>query len=328
VKFIRHMFELVTVGDCTMDTFLIIDDATLNKSIDKSHPKLCLNFAEKICVEGTHNSIGGNASNVVVGAKKIGIDATIVSEIGDDFNGHIIVESLQERNIDTSYIHINKKRETRYSIVLNYKSERTILSSHANVPYTIHAFPKSQWLYYTSLGKSFEKIQKNIITYLKKNKDTKLAVNPGSYQITHGINTFKKILPYASICFVNKEEAEKFVGNQSSIKATISALHKLGPHMVVITDGTNGSYASNGVNTYHMPTYGIKAIAKTGAGDAYTSGFLCAIIKGKDIQTAMQYGTANASGVIQKFGAQQGLLTEKQLHIIIAHEKKIIPKKI
>ncbi len=99
-------------------------------------------------------------------------------------------------------------------------------------------------------------------------------------------------------------------------------------HTIVITDSIKGSYASDGTNMLFMPSYPIEAKAKTGAGDAYTSGFLSAIIHGKDTQEAMMWGTSNASGVIQKFGAQEGLLSKKGIHTMIASYPSVAPQEI
>ena len=116
------------------------------------------------------------------------------------------------------------------------------------------------------------------------------------------------------------------VGKKKTIKSSIRALHNLGVKMVVITDGTNGSYASDGQAMYYMKVYPIKALARTGAGDAYTSGFLSAILSKLTIKQAMQWGTANASGVVQKVGAQQGILNKRQINQLVKKYKHLSPK--
>ncbi|MGI6315051.1 MAG: PfkB family carbohydrate kinase [Patescibacteria group bacterium] len=70
----------------------------------------------------------------------------------------------------------------------------------------------------------------------------------------------------------------------------------------------------------------LKTIALTGAGDAYASDFLSAIIKNKDIVTAMCWGTANAGSVTQKIGAQKGLLSVTGVKKIIQKYPRITPK--
>lgn len=322
------MFDLVTIGDCTMDMYITIDDKDPHCSLVHHKQKVCFEYGQKICTTGNKQYPGGNAANVAVGTKYLGLNTAIITEWGDDIMGYAIQKELHKKRINTTHSKHIKKRETRYAIVLNYQNERTILSTHTPYPYQKPKIPETKWIYYTSLGASFEHIQKAVIKYKKKHKDTFLAVNPGSHQIQHGKNSILKILPYTDILIVNKEEAMELTNRSASLHALAQTLHTQGAHTVVITDGEHGSYAYSEAQLYHMPTFHTKPISKTGAGDAYSSGFLSAIIQKKNIQTAMQWGTANAAGVMQELGAQKGLLQKKGINTMIKKYKKIVPKKI
>ena len=74
-----------------------------------------------------------------------------------------------------------------------------------------------------------------------------------------------------------------------------------------------GSFATEAKEIYFMKAYPLKPKAKTGAGDAYSSGFLSATVNGKSIPEAMQWGTANATNVIVQVGAQKGLANKRQI---------------
>lgn len=320
------MFDLITIGDSTFDTFLILEEGQNTCSLTKDKKLLCFNYAEKTPITNTAQSVGGNAANVAVGVRKFGQKTTIVTELGDDINAHIIKEELKKANVDVSMVKKIKNSTTRYSIVLNYCGERTILSYHDKRNYTFPKLPQTKWIYYTSLGKTFEKIQDKLIKHLEKNPQIKLAVNPGSYQINMALEKIKKILPFTELLIVNKEEAIKLVGKKQNYKQLLSSLHKAGAKIVVITDNEKGSYAYDGNQKYFMPAYQVKMIAKTGAGDAYTSAFISALTSEHDIPEAMVWGTANASSVIQKFGSQHGLLNSKQLTKLIKDNSAIQPK--
>jgi ribokinase len=322
------MFDIISIGDATFDTFIIIDDGCKQCRVNTKSKQLCINYADKVCIEHINQSIGGNASNLAVGAKKLGLHSTIVTELGDDINGLAIQHDLTNAGIDMSLTKIHKNRQTRFSVVLNYRSERTILSYHAKRKYTLPKLPKTKWVYYTSLGTSFEPLQKKLVTYLKKNPKTKLAINPGSYQMQSGLSSIRGILSQTDILFVNKEEAQKLVEKKEVPTKLLVSLHKKGVSIVVITDGTNGSYMYDGENKYMLKPFEIKAKAKTGAGDAYASGFLAAIIYKKTPVVAMQWGTANAAGVIQKIGAHRGLLSKTAVNKMIKKYAHISPKKI
>lgn len=324
------MFDIITIGDSTVDNFIIIDEteASLQCDLNTDICKLCFNYADKIPIKHTAHSVGGNAANVAVSCRKLGIKTAIYTELGDDLNGEIVQHELEKAKVDTSLVKTLPNQDTRYAVVLNYKSERTILSHYIKRKYQLPKLPKTNWLYYSSITGDIKKVQAVIIKYLKNNPKTKLAINPGSYQIKKKPKELKGILKYTNLLFVNKQEAEILVGKKTNIKSLIRALHNEGIKTLVVTDGTKGAYASDGQAMYHMKIYPIQAIGKTGAGDAFASGFLSALHYQKTIPEAMQWGTANAGGVITKIGAQNGLLNKPALEKLIKKYSKIVPKQI
>jgi ribokinase len=322
------MYDIITIGDTTIDMFLEIDEATLNCDVKTNECQLCLTYADKIPITGAHQAIGGNAANVAAGAQKFGLRTAIVSEVGTDLNGMIIVEDLKKAGVDTSLIRMLKGKETRYAVVLNYKGERTILSYHAPRAYTLPTLPETRVLYYTSLGKTFERVQRGIRAFKKKYPTTILACNPGSYQCREGLRKTQELLPDIDILFVNKEEAEKLTQERATIPTLISHLHSSGVGIVVLTDGTNGSYASDGTALYTMKSFPVRSISRTGAGDAYASGFITAYLKTHSLPDAMRWGTAHAASVVQKFGGQAGLLTPRQIQTYIQKYRRISPTRI
>jgi len=323
------MLDLITIGDSTLDTFIVLDESSSACEIFKNKKMLCLNYADKTPIECSVQSVGGNAANVAVGTSKLGLHTAIVTEIGNDFTGHIVNEELSASKIDTSFVKILKGKETRYSIVLNYDSERTIISYHAPRKYSLPRLPQSEWIYYTSLGKNFEALQNKLAKHLDRHPNVKLAMNPGSYQCKKGIQKIRTLLHRTDLLFVNKEEAARLLGcKPKAIKSMIKNLHAKGVKTIVITDSENGSWASNGDHMYHMDIYPNKPLAKTGAGDAYASGFLAAMHKGKPLETCMQWGSANAASVIQKFGAQRGLSSASAIQKMIQKYTKIRPTQL
>ena len=324
-------FDIIVIGDSTMDMILMIDDAQVQCDLKKEHCQICLNYADKIPISQTVQSLGGNAANIAVGCRKLGLKTAIVTELGDDLNGALIKQEFVKTGIDTNFVKLNPKNETRYSVVLSYLGERTILSYHAKRKYSLPILPSTKWLYYTSVGDDFRVLQKQILAYLKKHPDCRFACNPGSYHLKKDLAGFKPILSMVDLLFVNKEEAEKLVGAGLSLRAKrsnpvaeiLSSLLKMGIKTVVITDGENGSYAANSAERYRLPAFDVKIISKTGAGDAYASGFLSAIANKKSLVEAMQWGTANSSGVIRQIGAQTGLLNKNKIEKMISKFVKV-----
>lgn len=318
------MFDCIVIGDVTIDTFLVINQAHLQCNVQGEDCKICFDFGAKIPIEQSHQAIGGNAANVSTALQTLGLEVALISELGDDLNGQAALDALENRGVNTDMVKILKGNDTRYSTIVNFESDRTVFSYHAPRKYTLPRLPKTSWIYYTSLGKSFELVQKKLIERKKKG-DFLLAVNPGSYQIHQGLRTFKKILPVTDLLFVNKEEAALLTDTAGDIADSIAALHHIGVTTVVITDGAAGSYASTGDQIWHMPIYPGEQISKTGAGDAYASGFLAATIEEQPIGTCMQWGTANAGGVVKEMGAQTGQLNESEIVSVVTTYNYITP---
>jgi len=305
---------VLTIGDATLDTFLNIHEATVECDVQKKNCRLCFSYAEKIPIHESIQSAGGNAINVAVGLAKLGIKTSVRSELGKDNNGKLVIEALKKAGVDNRELIINQKNQTRYSVILNFKGERTILSFHPPHHYQPLKLKNNYpWIYYSSLGPTFETIQVSLINWLKKNPTTRLVYNPGSYQLKEKINEVKKMLFYTDILIVNREEAELLAGKNKDIKVLLEKLLKAGPSTVAITDGPRGACAATAEEFVTTPALPIKPTSTTGAGDAFSSGFLAALILQKNLKTALTWGIKNSSGVIQHFGAQTGLLNKNQL---------------
>src|SRR5690349_6605589 len=80
---IMNSYDVLTIGDAKLDTFLTINENNPKCRLDETTKELCFKHGEKISVEHTHFSVGGNGANVTVGLSRLGIKATIAAETGD-----------------------------------------------------------------------------------------------------------------------------------------------------------------------------------------------------------------------------------------------------
>jgi len=310
------MLDIISIGDCTLDVFLDIDEATVSCEIKREQCLICFNYADKIPVKRlTKIPSAGNAGNNAVGSSRLGMKAGIYTVIGNDRVGREIKETFHRENVATHYIRTDPKHETNYSTVLNYNGERTILVYHYKRNYTLPKLAKTKWLYYTSLGQGHGRLNNEIIKYLKDNPGTHLGYNPGTHQLRENRGSLKQVLKKTEVLFVNKKEAGIIVGKRGqTIKSLELALHAMGAHNVVITNGADGAYAYDGINHYHLPIFKkFTAIERTGAGDAFSTGVIAALFWGKPIDEALRWGSANSSSVIQYIGPQEGLLTKSKI---------------
>lgn len=317
------MLDLISVGDSTLDTFVRINDASVQCTLDKHVCKLCLNYADKIPITRLDQKIAGNACNVAVGASRLGLKAGIYSVVGDDDTGKKIVRALKQEHVSQKYVRIDRGQSSNYSVVLNFKGERTILVYHHPREYVLPKFEPCQWIYYTSVANHYAPLERDLLEYVKRTKHpVRLAYNPGTHQLRNGLVKMREVLRRTSVLFLNKEEAQSLV-RSTSIKGSLVALKRLGPDIVVITDGDAGAYAHNGHGDWFMPIFPTPVVEKTGAGDSFATGFLAGLMRGQTVGEAMRWGTANSTSVIGQIGPQAGLLTALEMKKMLKHFQRI-----
>ncbi len=315
--------DFVALGDITTDAFIRIKDASVNCDMNREHCKLCFSFGEKVPYESvTVVRAVGNSPNAAVSAHRLGLNSGVITNLGDDLNGKECVEALEKEGVNTDFVTVHKGFETNYHYVLWYEEERTILIKHHEYPYKMPDLPAPKWIYLSSLGENSLPHHHEIASWLKKHPETKLAFQPGTFQIKLGSKQLADIYALSELFFCNVGEAKRILKtSERDIKKLLSGIHELGPKIVVITDGPNGAYAYDGKETWYMPMYPDPKppYERTGAGDSFSSTFTAALALGFDIPTALMWGPVNSMSVVQQIGAQKGLLTRKQLEKYLAN---------
>ncbi|KKR85941.1 MAG: hypothetical protein UU32_C0026G0005 [Candidatus Woesebacteria bacterium GW2011_GWB1_41_10] len=312
-------FDLLSIGDATLDAFMIPTESETLCRIDTKECFIAFSYGEKIPVKNLEFSIGGNAANNAIGVKRLGVNVGIVLTLGDDSIGNLIIERLKNEGVNLTYVIQQPGTGSNYSSVINYQGERTIFTYHAPRSYEFPVqLPKAPWVYLTSMGESFRPFYNHMVEWLTKNPEVKLAFNPGSWQMRSENGEVKNILSLSHLIFVNREEAEKLTGfgdSNGKDKEILQALSALGPKICVITDGGKGAFASNGQAFFRVSVLPVDAYERTGAGDAFGSGCLAAIIKDKTLDEALLYGTVNSTSVIGYTGSQRGLLKVDEMPV-------------
>ena len=128
--------DLIAIGDIATDAFIRLKEAEVSCRIDISACEICMPFGDKIPFEYAKVIKGvGNAANAAVAGSRLGLRSALVSNIGNDQNGHECMNELQHNHVITSYIKKNPNKATNYHFVLWYGAERTILINHVDYDY-------------------------------------------------------------------------------------------------------------------------------------------------------------------------------------------------
>jgi ribokinase len=312
--------DVISVGDIVTDAFIKLIDKNAH-TYDNEHGKwLAMPFGTKVPFDHAEVIEGvGNAANAAVSFARLDIDSGFVTNVGDDKYGRDMIHALHKNKVDTRLVRINPDKESNYHYVLWYKEERTILIKHEEYEYYWpHLRPDEipRWIYFSSISKNALPFHDDLADWLDKHDQVKLAFQPGTFQMEAGAERLRRLYKRTEVLILNREEAALVGGgDKHNINNLFNHLHALGPKVVVITDGPDGAYASEGEVRHKMPPYPDPKppFERTGAGDAFASTFVAALIKGNTVEGALQWAPINSMNVVQHVGAQAGLLDEEGL---------------
>lgn len=321
--FWQKPLDLLAVGDITIDAFIRIKDAHLNCQLDREACEICFRFADKVPYESVTEVAGvGNSANAAVAASRLGLRSGFIGVVGDDRNGRLCIDTLRKEGVDVSELKKERGIETNYHYVLWYEAERTILVKHHEYRYGLPKGMRApKWLYLSSLGENSLPYHREIAAYLRDNQEVKLAFQPGTFQMKLGTEALKDIYARTEVFVCNKEEAQRILATEETDeKALLFKLRALGPRIAVVTDGRNGATAQDQSATYRLPMYPDRKepFERTGAGDAFSSTVVSALIAGLPLAEALTWGPVNSMAVVEEIGAQKGLLRREKLLRLLA----------
>ncbi|MEX1014564.1 MAG: carbohydrate kinase family protein [Candidatus Paceibacterota bacterium] len=320
------MYDVITIGTATQDVF--ISSSNIKHLKDPKHLKKigfpkgeaeCFAMGAKIDLEELDVTYGGGATNTAVTFARQGLKTASLIRVGDGDIGKGIISNLEKEKIEPIAIE-DKKEKSGYSvIIITPKGERTILTYRG----AASSFKKreikvskleAKWVYINPSEIPIS-TTKWMIAYFKK-KGIKVAINPSNYYLEKGIRKLKPILKKVDVVIMNREEAAKLAKvDYDKEKLIFRKFDKVIEGIAVMTDGKNGAYVSDGRFLYRSGIYKNKndVIDRTGAGDAFGSGFVAGLAKENDIAFAIKLASANATSVVESIGAQAGILDGKSV---------------
>ncbi len=306
------MLDIITIGTGTQDVFLRGQQFKVHSSIMfPSGKAFSFEAGAKIELDDIIFETGGGATNTAVSFARLGLKTAAHFSIGKDKAGEEIVHALKHEGVRCGLIvRHNKELSSRSFIFLGTKGERTVFvyrGSTLKQQDLLIKKLKARWLYISSLGGRLDVLEK-IASYARQ-RNIKIAFNPGSQEIKLGLKKLFPILDITDILILNRSEASELTGVSYNLSKTIvRQACGLTPGIELVTDGKNGAYVVDENQFYQIGVYDWPLIDRLGAGDAFGAGFVGGIIKYGNITKALQYAAFNASSVVREIGAKKGIV--------------------
>lgn len=285
--------------------------------------------------------VGGSPANIAIGSSKLGLKAGFIGKLADDQHGRFIEQYMRSVGVDTSNMVIDQEGHKTGLAFTEIKSpeECSILMYRDEVA--------DLYLHPSEVSEDYIKKAKVLLV-----SGTALAKSPSREAVLKAIQLAKKNdvkvifeLDYRGYTWTSPEETSVYyslVAEQSDVvvgtrdefnimenvkegsnEVTIEHLFNYSPELVVIKHGVEGSYAyTKHGETFRGQAYPTKVLKTFGAGDSYASAFLYALISGKNIETALKYGSASAAIVVSKHSSSEAMPTVNEINQFIAERSE------
>lgn len=322
-------YDIITIGGATEDiTFYTREGILIDNQKDILRQKLlAFEYGAKIEVDQAFTTFGGGAANAAVNLSGLGFKVASLVAVGDDERGKRVLNNFKKHKVDIALVQKIKGAETGFSFILINPEKIAFCHRAASSELRIancklRNLKNTKWVLITSLSGKWEEVLEKVFSV----ENLKIFWNPGQSQLKAGIKKLSGFMKKTAVLSVNKDEAIELVLSDqkysketdaflNNIKELLKILKSWVGGIVIITSGKDGADAYDGQRFYHQNIIKEKRLVDTtGVGDAFNSSFLAGLeIYQGDIAKAMYLGIRNTASVISQQGAQNGLLTKKDL---------------
>ena len=262
-------------------------------------------------VEQIRMSPAGTAGGTAVVLAKLGVDVASVGAVGSDPLGRVLRELLAEQGVDVAGLVAGDEAQTSAS-VLPVRPNGDRPAWHcvgANGAFTADAVDLDQVAAADLLhlgGPEFlgGDAAATLLEHARSN-GTVTAVDmlaPGDPDMLEWVGA---ALPHADYFLPNDEQLLGLTG-ADSLEDAAAALLERGVGCVAVTCGASGALVATADGTHRVPAFEVDVVDTTGCGDAFSAGFLTAVLGGRTPAEAAVIGNATAAQVVQGLGSDHG----------------------
>ena len=280
------MFDLVTVGHFAIDLI--------------SSPKITT----------PKPTLGGPPTYVSVAARKLNAKVSVISKVGEDFSSSHIAW-LNANGVDLSGLkRIKGASTTRF--ILKYTNWKRQLQLKSRAPPILpEDIPNSLQAKGIHVAPVANEISRNLVDKLRTLTNV-LSLDPQGFARefdTEGNMHLKRwddqqVLEQIDLYKSSSSEI-KMVTGLADLRLAMKKIHDYGAKIVIVTRGMKGSKLLLEGRLYDIPACKPRIVRDpTGAGDAFTGGFLAEYVKGKDPVWCACIGSASASFVVEGVGPE------------------------
>ncbi len=266
---------------------------------------------------------GGKGANQAVGAARAGGRVVFVARVGRDLFGEQAVKGFRQEGIDVQYVTQDDQAASGVALIfVAADGENSIgVASGANARLSPADLEGSKAAIASAdtvlmqLETPMETVQ--AAAAMAGAAGVRVVLNPAPAQ-----PLADELLRHVSILTPNETEAELLTGikveSEKGAAEAAAALRARGVTTVVVTLGARGAFVVSDEFTGLVPSFSVKAVDTTAAGDIFNGALTVGLAEGRPLREAVRWANAAAALSVTKLGAQPSAPARSEIEALLA----------
>lgn len=286
--------QIAVVGSLNLDIAVAVDH----------HPRV----GETVLGGDNTKTPGGKGANQAVGAARLGGEVAMIGRVGDDHEGHLLIEAVSASGVDTSHVVVTPEAPTGVAMIaIDDAGENTIVvSPGANGRMSAEDIGAAGSVVRAAAATLLQlEIPLEAVVAAAEASSGVIVLNPAPAR-----RLPDKLLSLVDVLVPNRGELAALLGEDepASLEAAAAMARRIeGPRSVVVTLGSEGALVAAEGEVLHEPAFEVTAVDTTAAGDAFCGALAEALVRGSSVAGATRVAAAAAALTVTTRGAQEAL---------------------
>jgi ribokinase len=272
---------------------------------------------------------GGVGANCALAIAPWGIDVRLLGCVGQDRFGDLLLDTLRKTRVDIRGVQSGSRALTGLLYInVTRDGQRTFFGSRGANQFMDPARVSSGLISqcgaaylvgYSFLNPGPEKMARRILRQFHA-QGKRISLDVGMEPAKRISRKILHLLPQVDLLFVSSDEAALLTGQSNTHKSFLQ-LQKAGAREIVMKMGKRGCLISEGGILREAPSFAVRAVDSTGAGDAFTAAFLQARLRGWSTREAALVANAAGAAAASRVGAGAMLSDVRETHKLLRRQR-------
>ncbi len=239
-------------------------------------------------------SYGGPATIAMITAQRLGASTSVIGSLGDDEYGGMVLDLLSREGVSGDLMRISSKTQTQIAVVLvDEKDGRRAIMARAGgiVEYGLTEEEKKRIAAakVLHLDGHLMPLAQAAATWARAN----------GVLVTMDANTNREgmsaLIPSIDYLVTSTLFPKQYFPDFVSYEQAAQRFLEMGPRVVVVTFGDDGSHTWTRDGDFHRPAFQVRAVDTCGAGDVFHGAYAYGVGRGWDLTYITDFASACAA---------------------------------